>query len=343
MEYNNCLICNKKKATKTNSHLIPSFIIAKMCSYDGSGRRDKEVMVTMSFCEDKIYTGAIPDTKLDELFDRENLTEERIENELKNNTASKDYIFCPKCEANLSRYLETPYAEHDSKGKSIRADVAYFFWLSIVWRMSISRQFDFALPKGVELNLGECLNAYIEAVVNEKNVSEIIEKCVFSYRLLRCPSYLPNDLACLYGRFIEKNRILTYIFGDTVLCAHFDKQNIELPQNYTFWGVENMIKSAPSNFGKNLQQCVNVENKNFENFIQQIVKESACRRFLNEKELADKIWNKIGLPGKMPNEIFVDFIQKLYSEDVKQGERRTLERYLKIFKETLAAFGYIER
>ena len=108
MEYNNCLICNKEKATKTNSHLIPSFMIAKVCSYDGSGKRDKEVMFTMTSYEDKVYVGAVPDTKLDELFNQEKLTDERINQELKNNTASKDYIFCPKCEANLSKYLETP-------------------------------------------------------------------------------------------------------------------------------------------------------------------------------------------------------------------------------------------
>lgn len=68
MEYNNCLICNKEKATKTNSHLIPSFMIAKVCSYDGSGKRDKEVMFTMTSYEDKVFVGAVPDTKLDELF-----------------------------------------------------------------------------------------------------------------------------------------------------------------------------------------------------------------------------------------------------------------------------------
>ncbi len=160
MEYKDCLICKREKATKTNSHLIPSFMIAKVCSYDGSGKRDKEVMFTMSSYEDKVYVGAVPGTKLNELFSQEMLADERIEKELKINTVSKDYIFCPKCEANLSKYLETPYAEYYSKGNPIQPDIAYFFWLSIIWRMSISRQFQFALPEDIELNLGECLKEY---------------------------------------------------------------------------------------------------------------------------------------------------------------------------------------
>ena len=62
--YPPCLLCGIKPATKTNSHIIPSFMVASVCSYDGSGKRDKEVMFTMSTYEDRIYTGAIPSTKL---------------------------------------------------------------------------------------------------------------------------------------------------------------------------------------------------------------------------------------------------------------------------------------
>ena len=180
MEYQDCLICKKSKATKTNSHLIPSFMIAKVCSYDGSGKRDKEIIFTMTSFEDKVYAKAIPDTKLEELFDQKILTDERIEKELKDNTASKDYIFCPTCEVNLSKYLEAPYAEHLLTGKSINPEVAYFFWLSIVWRISISRQFQFALPNDVEQLLGNCLHEYMDAIVNGQDTGAIIGKCKFS-------------------------------------------------------------------------------------------------------------------------------------------------------------------
>lgn len=341
MECDNCLICNREKATKTNSHLIPSFMVAKVCSYDDSGKRDKEVMFTMSPYEDKVYVGAVPDTKLDELFDQKKLTDERINQELKNNTASKDYIFCPKCEANLSKYLETPYAEHYSKGKSIQSDIAYFFWLSIVWRMSISRQFQFALSEDVESNLGECLNEYIEAAANNnRDVVRIVEKCRFSYRLLRSPSYLPNGLAYIGGNYCEKTQTLSLTLGDTILCVNFDRENFELSQDYTYIGFEDVIKSAPANFGIISEQCVNVEEETFEDVMRQYVKEVASKRLEYERVLADAIWKKLGLPGDMPSKIFKSFIERLYSEEVKQGDRKTNERYIQVFTETLEAFDF---
>ena len=109
MEYQDCLICKENQATKTNSHMIPSFMVAKVCSYDGRGKRDQEVMFTLTPYEENVYVGGIPDTKLEELFDTDKLTDERIEKELSNNTVSRDYIFCPKCESSLSIYLESPY------------------------------------------------------------------------------------------------------------------------------------------------------------------------------------------------------------------------------------------
>lgn len=39
-----CLICQEREATKKNSHIIPSFLVAMVTSYDGSYKRDKEIL-----------------------------------------------------------------------------------------------------------------------------------------------------------------------------------------------------------------------------------------------------------------------------------------------------------
>jgi len=341
MEYQDCLICKKKKATKTNSHLIPSFIVAKVCSYDGSGKRDKEVMFTMTSYEDKVYVGAVPDTKLDELFDQKILTDERIEKELKDNTASKDYIFCSICEANLSKYLETPYAEHLHTGKSLDANISYFFWVSVVWRMSISGQFKFTLPSDIEQSLGDCLHEYMDAFATGQNTTSIVEKCKLYYRLLRSPSYLPKGSAYLGGRYWEKNRVLTLTLGDTILCATFN--NTSIPEDFLYLGLEGAIKSAPVNNGVSKENHLEVDNNFFEKAMIRMAKEMAFMRLCNEKTMADVIWRKVGLEGSMPDKIFVAFTQKLYSEDSKQGDRKTPERYVEIFNETMELFGYKAR
>lgn len=333
MEHQDCLICKDRKATKKNSHLIPSFMVAKVCSYDGSGKRDSEVMFTMKPFEETVYAVGIPDTKIEELFDQDKLTDERINEELRNNTASKDYIFCPTCEANLSIYLESPYAERLLTERVVNSDLAYFFWVSIVWRMSISKQFEFALPEDIEQNLGECLNEYLDAVVNGKNGAAIPEKCLMSYRLLRCSSYLPDGMAYLGGRYFDVPRVLTLTLGDIILCITFDEK--VLPADFEYLGLEDMIKSAPVNDGSSEEQYCEIERQVFEDAMRRMVKETALKRTFNEWDFANEIWRQIGLSGEMPKDMFVAFMEKLYCEDSKQGDRKTPERYIQLFEETL--------
>ena len=38
-----CFLCEEKEATKTNSHIVPSFLGARVFSYDGSGKRGKDI------------------------------------------------------------------------------------------------------------------------------------------------------------------------------------------------------------------------------------------------------------------------------------------------------------
>lgn len=90
------MICAENKATKTNSHIVPSFLMASFTSYNGFGKRDTEVMFTITNSKDSVYTGrSVSDMKIDQLFDKSKLTEERIENELSKNTVAQDFIFCP--------------------------------------------------------------------------------------------------------------------------------------------------------------------------------------------------------------------------------------------------------
>lgn len=101
-----CLICNQKKATKTNSHIVPSFLITSFSSYNSSGKRDSEVLFTISSSIDSVYTGrSVPDTKIEDLFDKDKLTQERIDEELSKNSVAKDFVFCPQCEKRLSVFL----------------------------------------------------------------------------------------------------------------------------------------------------------------------------------------------------------------------------------------------
>lgn len=108
-----------------------------------------------------MYTGrAVPDTKLEGLFDTEKLTEERIQEELSKNTVAKDFIFCPQCEKRLADLLESPYAQNQRNGQNINDDVPLFFWLSVVWRMSVTSDYGFTLGEDIENTLQLYLKSY---------------------------------------------------------------------------------------------------------------------------------------------------------------------------------------
>lgn len=335
MEYNNCYLCKEQKATKTNSHIIPSFLIAEVCSYDGSGKRDKEVMFTMTELEDKIYMGSVPTTKYEELFDVDNLSDERIEEELKNNTASEDYILCPTCESDLSKYLETPYAEYDKQGKQIDVLTQYFFWVSVVWRISISDQFKIKLPEEIKNNLRENLNLFIRS--RKDNEYSFHNTTKMSYKFLIAQDYDPHKLF-IGGTYDHENQILYFTIGRRVLVFLFD--NSEIPEEFNYLELNQNIKIAPINNGSKAEDRFNItaDDLNKSNESQQ--KALAIIRVKNEELLANTLWERIGLSGVMPQDMFKEFIQELYSENTKQGDRKTSDRYLELYEKILNKYGY---
>lgn len=166
-----CPICGND-ADKTNSHLIPWFIIKNCITEDGSGIQDKEISYTISTGHfTKRYTGrSILPEKLEELGALDSLqTEEE-------NPYSRDYLICKACEAKLSR-LESIFANQfremkilaaipglpQKNGLSILIDEKYEYGLyqlfiqSIFYRCSIGRLDGFMLHPVIEKKIERTL------------------------------------------------------------------------------------------------------------------------------------------------------------------------------------------
>lgn len=137
-----CLLCKKANATKTGSHLVSNFLIQRFFAYDGSSKRDKEVVESYSLTNDdyRTYIGhRVGGDVTEELLGHEMTDDEIAREEKKPNLLMRDYFFCPECE-NRFGVIETYYADILSgKEKNYPSYVPYLFWLSIVWRMSIGR------------------------------------------------------------------------------------------------------------------------------------------------------------------------------------------------------------
>ena len=137
-----CLLCKKALATKTGSHLVSNFLIQRFFAYDGTSKRDKEVVESYSVTNDdyRTYIGhRVGGEVTEELLGHEMTDDEIARENKKPNLLMRDYFFCPDCEDRFG-VIETYYAEILSgKEKKYPSYIPYLFWLSIVWRMSIGR------------------------------------------------------------------------------------------------------------------------------------------------------------------------------------------------------------
>lgn len=328
-----CMLCRKNDATQKNSHITPSFLVSMVASYDGSYQRDKELMYTITPLQSKVYTGALPDTTLETTFNTVNLSEERIQTELKHNPETLDYIFCPDCEKKLSTYLETPYASNLKQNQSINAEIPILFWISVIWRKSIAGHYGFKLPLTLENRLRECLYKYFEINENIELRTSLLNGLNFRYKILHCENFSKAEYGCIHGEYYEESQLITILLGDICICGMFETD--EIPDKYSFFGLEKYLKQAPWNEGKDSEKRLPIETELYRTTLQQLINHIARLMQRNLYEFFDKIWIELGFPGIMPTRMKRVFVQKLSDDSTKPGDKYTTQCYLDIFKELI--------
>ncbi len=156
-----CKLCDKAKADKTNSHILPHFLIKTAINKEGSKQRDYEL--TFSFSENEFvdaFFGRSITLETIEKYKGRELTEEEL---VKQNPFANDYIFCDKCEKKISK-LEDYYSKNihqklkkpgagkthkDSIGndriifEDVSKEVVLLFVYTIFYRCSIARYHGF--------------------------------------------------------------------------------------------------------------------------------------------------------------------------------------------------------
>lgn len=135
-----CLLCGKKKANKSGSHMVPHLLIGDVFSYDGSSDREKVVVEEFSLAggvKSRYFGHEVYDDTVQKLMGR-SFTDEEIEKEIaKKNSLTRDYYLCEDCEKRFS-VIESYYAEIiGGHVKDYPPQIPYLFWLSVAWRMSI--------------------------------------------------------------------------------------------------------------------------------------------------------------------------------------------------------------
>ncbi len=133
-----CALCRNEKADQTGSHMVPNLLTAVAFSFDGKSKRDREIVELYNLSDhtmDSVYYGreVSQEKYMSDLGHA--MTDEEFE--ANTNVLVRDNIFCKGCEKRFS-VVETAYGDY-YKGikKDVNPRVAYLFWLSVVWRMSI--------------------------------------------------------------------------------------------------------------------------------------------------------------------------------------------------------------
>lgn len=150
-----CRLCRELPANNIGSHMVPNFLAHPSFSWNEKGKRDREVAdlfcINNSTQPQTYYGSEVPLERIKQAIGHEP-TDEDIERNI--NFIEFDNEFCVGCEKRFS-VVETMYAEyyHGHK-KNISPRVAYLFWLTVLWRMSIG-------------GIGVCINMKEELELRE--------------------------------------------------------------------------------------------------------------------------------------------------------------------------------
>jgi hypothetical protein len=181
MNFDCCTLCKKDESLRKGSHVIPMFIISNLLSKEGKAR-DKEIGGTLSSKGFNQFTIGrdVSIEMIEELFGRE-LDDE----DLKSNTNPFifDYFLCNNCENRLGRIEDLVATEFYQKikflpivkmqngnfillSKDQNSSVRLFF-LSILWRASITNYGDFSLPNELNEKIRIILDSILSLDKNE--------------------------------------------------------------------------------------------------------------------------------------------------------------------------------
>ena len=134
-----CCLCRVMPANKTGSHMVPNFLAHPTFSWDGKGKRFHEALnhdfLNAPERNCQYYGREVPDWRFAMGEGKKEVTEEDIQKNI--NQLEYDNEFCSRCEDRFG-VLESAYSQfYSGHLKKIHPRVAYLFWLSVLWRMSM--------------------------------------------------------------------------------------------------------------------------------------------------------------------------------------------------------------
>lgn len=249
--------------------MVPNFLVHPTFSWDVQGKRFHEAFNHdfLNTFEKKcqFYGRGVPDWRFALGEGKEKVTEEDIEKNV--NQLEYDNEFCSHCEDRF-QVLESAYSQFYNGQKKIHPRVAYLFWLSVLWRMSMGSMSIF-MEMNDELSLHRLLdNNMLDSVKEIENSDSDLagwkyaifraeglrngDKGIFGYRK-ECSPYVVmyNDLVMVFYHNDPADEELTIgpinVQREMLNDWHSPEQTSKVDRRW-FWNVRDWIDESSYDF-----------------------------------------------------------------------------------------------
>jgi len=325
-----CKICIEREANQTGSHIIPHFLDKRIVNVDGDIGRDKELAFSISPEDQKFFIGrsVLPDQAKDLLSD---LNEEQFEN--MDSLSTEDYIFCSRCEKLLGK-LESDYsttlsnAGDDHYISTKNGFLGTTFWLSIVFRLSVSSLNPAALKSKDEKKLRRYLakifeyNDYKEAQRAMTN----FESHIAGYKLLRSIEFTEDHAT--YAFFHPKHQRPYCLIINEFSLFLFMKPTYQKSEIQDFFGLEKLHPKAKLNTLDKPERILSISHDDFQQVSRGLMEFFAEKKSRTNNYLLDGIFEKL-FDRPMPYEVKVEFYRRYHSGETYGELKYSIEHFNK--------------
>lgn len=327
-----CKLCLNNDADDEGSHVVPHFLLKRIFNVANAKGRDQEISFRITASDVETYFGrSVQPEKLDEVFGT--LTEEELESKAMADLVV-DHEWCKSCEKKFatleSFYSKTLTVEKESTDLSTDDSLgALMFWLSILWRGSVTGKTDLKLSSKHEGKTRNLLNQYEPGKPNKEFInkwSAVLDE--ISYQVYRSPDY-HKKIDPEHGTFLftSKNQQPYCLMVDEFAILIYMKRSYLKAKLSTFFGFEK-LKGELNTYAKG-EAVTTLSVEEYGYFVSNVV------RFIKDIKLhwyeskLNRLYHKIGHKGNMPKHIIDEIIAQMTKDETKLARKYTYEEFVK--------------
>lgn len=233
--HDNCLICHKNKAIKTNSHIIPAGLLK-----NSIGKRNKEEAYRIN---GQLGTA-------NSYFGRENL--KNTSEEIKQDIHARDFYFCPSCESRLGELeskvipfltekilnekYKNQFVEKTSKSgirfleasNIVKTDFLVFVY-SVIWRIALlyaEEHEKYSLKEEEMEDIRSLIYSYLY-YENHDLINNVLNK--YGFALATAESFDPNEGNAAFTVDFLDNPNIYFIYEFIVFLHSVDDPAVATP------------------------------------------------------------------------------------------------------------------